>query len=213
MSDMIRILVADDHAIVRMGIRQFIDDQPDMRVCGEASTGNEVIKLVRSEVFDVVLLDISMPEKNGIDCLKIIRQLNPTLPVLIVSGFPEDRYAMHMFRGGANGYISKNAAPSELIKAIRTVARGHRYLTPQMTDRMTAELATPNAKEPHETLSEREFQIFHKLAAGESASNIARDLNLSTKTVSTYRTRVLGKLKLSTNADLTHYSMKKGLVD
>ncbi len=212
MPDVIRILLADDHEIVRAGIKQFIADEPDMRVAAEAATGEEVLRLVRSEIFDLVLLDIFMPHKNGIDCLRAIRQFNATLPVLIVSGYPENQYAINMFRLGANGYLPKSAPPEDLLKAIRTIARGHRYVTHNTADQLATELANPSRK-PHEALSEREFQVFHKLATGVKANQIARDLNLSVKTVSTYRARVLVKLQLRTNADVTHYAMKNGLVD
>lgn len=209
----IRILIADDHEIVRAGFAQFIADQGDMKVTGEASTGDEVIALIRREQFDVVLLDISMPHKNGIDCLRVIRQINPTLPVLMLSGYPEEHYAVNMLRSGASGYISKNAPPEELMRAIRVVARGKRYLSETAADLVSAELAHPTDKKLHETLSEREFQIFRKLAAGQSPTEIAEELHLSVKTVSTYRARVLEKMNLKTNADLTYYAIKNSLLD
>ena len=213
MSEPIRVLVADDHEIVREGIKQFIADELDMQVTGEAATGEEVMNLVRSEIFDILLLDISMPQKNGIDCLRAIKQLHPALPVLIVSGHPENLYALNLLRLGADGYFPKSAPPEELIKAIRTVVGGHRYLTHDAADQLATQLASPIEKQPHELLSAREYQIFHKLAAGESPTQIAKDLSLSVKTITTYRGRVLAKLQLHTDADLTHYSMKKGLLD
>jgi DNA-binding NarL/FixJ family response regulator len=213
MQPQIRILIADDHEIVRAGFAQFIADQGDMLVTAEASTGDEVIEKVRREEFDVVLLDISMPNKNGIDCLRIIRQSRPTLAVLILSGYPEAHYAVNMLRSGANGYISKNAPPEELIRAIRVVARGKRYLSETAADLVSAELERPTDKKLHETLSEREFQIFRKLAAGQSPTQIADELHLSVKTVSTYRARVLEKMNLKTNADLTYYAIKNALLD
>jgi DNA-binding NarL/FixJ family response regulator len=213
MTTVIRILIADDHEIVRAGLAQFIADQHDMQVAAEAATGDEVIDLVRREQFNVVLLDIAMPKKNGIDSLRIIRQIRPELPVLILSGYPEEHYAVNLLRSGASGYISKNAPPEELIRAIRTVARGRRYLSETAADLVSAELAHPGDKKLHETLSEREAQIFHKLAAGQSATAIADELNLSVKTVSTYRSRVLTKMNLKTNADLTYYAIKNALLD
>jgi len=213
MQPSIRILIADDHDIVRAGFAQFIADQGDMKVTGEASTGDEVIALIRSDQFDVVLLDISMPHKNGIDCLRVIRQINPTLPVLMLSGYPEEHYAVNLLRSGASGYISKNAPPEELMRAIRVVARGKRYLSETAADLVSAELAHPTDKKLHETLSEREFQIFRKLAAGQSPTEIAEELHLSVKTVSTYRARVLEKMNLKTNADLTYYAIKNSLLD
>jgi two-component system invasion response regulator UvrY len=213
MQPSIRILIADDHDIVRAGFAQFIADQGDMKVTGEASTGDEVIALIRRDQFDVVLLDISMPHKNGIDCLRVIRQINPTLPVLMLSGYPEEHYAVNLLRSGASGYISKNAPPDELMRAIRVVARGKRYLSETAADLVSAELAHPTDKKLHETLSEREFQIFRKLAAGQSPTEIAEELHLSVKTVSTYRARVLEKMNLKTNADLTYYAIKNSLLD
>lgn len=213
MQPTIRILIADDHEIVRAGFAQFITEQGDMEVAGEAATGDEVIAKVRAAEYDVVLLDISMPDKNGIDCLRIIRQSKPDLPILILSGYPEAHYAVNMLRSGANGYISKNAPPEELIRAIRIVARGKRYLSETAADLVSAELERPNDKKLHETLSEREFQIFRKLAAGQSPTHIAGELNLSVKTVSTYRSRVLEKMNLKTNADLTYYAIKNALLD
>ena len=211
MPSLIRILIADDHEIVRAGFAQFISDQGDMQVAGEATSGDEVIAMVRKEDFDVVLLDISMPDKNGIDCLRIIRQVKPSLAVLILSGFPEEQYAVNMLRSGANGYISKNAPPAELLRAIRVVARGKRYLSQTAADLVSAELSNPTDKKMHEMLSQREFQIFHKLAAGQSPTEIADELHLSVKTVSTYRARVLEKMNLHTNADLTYYAIKNAL--
>jgi len=213
MQPSIRILIADDHDIVRAGFAQFIADQGDMKVTGEASTGDEVIALIRRDQFDVVLLDISMPHKNGIDCLRVIRQINPTLPVLMLSGYPEEHYAVNLLRSGASGYISKNAPPEELMRAIRVVARGKRYLSETAADLVSAELAHPTDKKLHETLSEREFQIFRKLAAGQSPTEIAEELHLSVKTVSTYRARVLEKRNRKTNADLTYYAIKNSLLD
>jgi len=213
MQPSIRILIADDHDIVRAGFAQFIADQGDMKVTGEAATGDEVIALIRRDQFDVVLLDISMPHKNGIDCLRVIRQINPTLPVLMLSGYPEEHYAVNLLRSGASGYISKNAPPEELMRAIRVVARGKRYLSETAADLVSAELAHPTDKKLHETLSEREFQIFRKLAAGQSPTEIAEELHLSVKTVSTYRARVLEKMNLKTNADLTYYAIKNSLLD
>ena len=213
MAQLIRILIADDHEIVRAGFAQFIEDQDDMEIACEAATGDEVIALIRKESFDVVLLDISMPHKNGIDCLRVIRQIDENLPVLVLSGFPEEHYAVNMLRSGANGYIAKNAPPEELLKAIRVVARGKRYLSETAAELVSAELARPTERKLHEMLSAREFQIFRKLAAGQSPTEIGDELHLSVKTVSTYRARVLEKMGLKTNADLTYYAIKHALVD
>jgi len=209
----IRVLIADDHQIVRAGLIQFLSDQHDIEVAGEAADGDELLALIRRESFDVILLDIAMPGKNGIDCLRVIRQSNPDLRVLMLSGYPEAHYAINLLRSGASGFVSKNAPSEELIRAIRVVSRGRRYLSEAAADLVSAELSNPTEKKLHETLSEREFQIFRKLATGPAPTEIANDLNLSVKTVSTYRSRVLEKMSLKTNADLTYYAIKNALLD
>jgi DNA-binding NarL/FixJ family response regulator len=208
-----RILLVDDHRIVRVGLAQFIVEQSDLKVAGEAASGDEAIRLIRQHDFDVVMLDISMPDKNGVDTLRIIKQLKPELHVLVLSGYPETHYAVNMLRAGANGYLSKDAPPEEMIRAIRIVARGRRYLSEAAADLVSDQLNHPTEKKMHEMLSEREFQIFRKLAAGQSATAIANELNLSVKTVSTYRFRVLEKMALKTNADLTYYAIKNDLLN
>jgi len=213
MQPVIRVVIADDHQIVRAGLSQFLSDQNDIEVVAEAASGDELLALIRRENFDVVLLDIAMPDKNGIDCLRIIRQIKPELRVLILSGYPESHYAVNLLRSGASGFISKNAPPEELIRAIRVVSRGRRYLSETAADLVSTELNNPSEKKLHETLSEREFQIFRKLATGQSPTEIANELNLSVKTVSTYRVRVLEKMNLKTNADLTYYAIKNQLFD
>ena len=213
MQPVIRVVIADDHQIVRAGLSQFLSDQNDIEVVAEAASGDELLALIRRDTFDVVLLDIAMPDKNGIDCLRIIRQIKPELRVLILSGYPESHYAVNLLRSGASGFISKNAPPEELIRAIRVVSRGRRYLSETAADLVSTELNNPSEKKLHETLSEREFQIFRKLATGQSPTEIANELNLSVKTVSTYRVRVLEKMNLKTNADLTYYAIKNQLFD
>ncbi len=209
----IRILIADDHAIVRAGFAQFIAEQPDMRVEAEAANGNDAIRLVRERDFDVVLLDIAMPDKNGIDCLRIIRQTKPRLPVLILSGYPEAHYAINLLRAGANGYVPKDAAPDTLVHAIRVVARGRKYLSETAAELVSSELRRSSDRKLHETLSEREFQIFRKLAEGHTPTRIATELSLSVKTVSTYRARILEKMGLRSNADMTYYAISNGLLE
>jgi two-component system, NarL family, invasion response regulator UvrY len=210
---MIRILIADDHAIVRAGLKQFIADQPDMQITGEAATGSEVIALVRAEQFDVILLDISMPDKSGIDTLKLLKQLRPELPVLMLSGFSEDQYAVNLLRAGASGYVNKEAASAQLVGAIRTVLLGRKFVSPSLAQ-ILANGVTGNADRPlHGELSQREFQIFCKLSGGTAVSKIAEELHLSVKTVSTYRTRVLEKMGMKSNADLTYYAIKNGLIN
>jgi two-component system, NarL family, invasion response regulator UvrY len=210
---MIRVLIADDHAIVRGGFRQFVADEPDMCVAAEAATGDETIRLVREQAFDVVLLDIAMPDKNGIDTLRIVKQVRPDQGVLILSGYPESQYAINLLRAGANGYLNKDCEPDEIVRAIRAVARGHRYLSEAVADTLADNLDKPAAGRPHEALSEREFQIFCKLAGGQIPTDIAEELHLSVKTVSTYRARVLEKMRLTNNADLTYYAIKNGLIE
>ena len=209
---MIRVLIADDHAIVRGGFRQFVADEPDMCVAAEAATGDETISLVREQAFDVVLLDIAMPDKNGIDTLRVIRQIRPEQGVLILSGYPESQYSINLLRAGANGYLNKDCEPEEIVRAIRAVARGHRYLSEAVADTLADNLDKPAAGRPHEALSEREFQIFCKLAQGESVSEIANRLFLSVKTVSTYRSRILEKMSMKSNADITTYALRNNLV-
>ena len=210
---MIRILIADDHAIVRAGLKQFIADHADMHVAAEAATGTEAIAAVRAQEFDVVLLDISMPDKNGIDTLKTIKHVRPELPVLMLSAYAEDQYAVNLLRAGAAGYLNKEAASSQLVSAIRTVVLGRKFVSPSLAQ-ILADGVSGDADRPlHAELSQREFQIFCKLAAGAAVSKIADELNLSVKTVSTYRTRVLEKMAMKSNADLTYYAIKNGLIE
>ncbi len=210
---MIKILIADDHAIVRAGLRQFIADQPDMEVAGEAATGSEAIALIRATEFDVVLLDISMPDKNGIDTLKTARQVRPQLPILMLSGYAEDQYAVNLLRAGAAGYLNKEAASRDLVGAIRTVVRGRKFVSPALAEILADGVSGDSDQPLHGELSQREFQIFCKLAAGAAVSKIADELHLSVKTVSTYRTRVMEKMGMKSNADLTYYAIKSGLID
>jgi DNA-binding NarL/FixJ family response regulator len=210
---MIRILIADDHAIVRAGLKQFISDQSDMSVAGEAATGEEAVSLVRAEPFDVVLLDISMPGRNGVDTLKQLKHIRPEMPVLMLSAFAEEQYAVNLLRAGAAGYVNKESASTDLVSAIRTVARGRKYVSPSLAQ-VLADGVTGDKDAPlHESLSQREFQIFCKLAGGTPVSRIADELFLSVKTVSTYRARVLEKMAMKTNADLTYYAIKNRLIE
>ena len=210
---MIRIGIVDDHAIVRSGLRQFLSEQVDLRVTGEAVNGREALELARGGEVDVLLLDISMPDQSGIDALAAIKARFADLPVLILSGFPEAHYATALLRQGAAGYINKEADPDEIVKAIRTVVRGRRYITPAVAELLAAGVAGGNDRPPLELLSERELQVFLRLARGETIGHMAESMFLSVKTVSTYRTRVLEKLKLQTNSDLTYYALKNGLIE
>ncbi|PPC93860.1 MAG: DNA-binding response regulator [Methylotenera sp.] len=207
-----KILLVDDHNIVRQGLRNLIALESDLEVAGEASSGVEALKLVRSNNYDVVVLDISMPDKNGVDTLHDLKHISPDLPVLILSGYAEEQYALNLIRSGCKGYLSKDADSEEIIKAIRTIAGGKRYISAELAELMSNELSHPSEKLLHETLSDREFQVFFKLAGGLSPTEIANELNISIKTVSTYRTRILEKMSLKTNADLTYYAIKNELV-
>ena len=209
---MIRILIADDHGIVRAGLKEFIADQPDMEVSAEAATGAETIAAVRAHDFDVVLLDILMPDRNGIDTLKTLQHIKPELPVLILSTYSEDQYAVNLLRAGAAGYVNKEAASAQLVAAIRTVVRGRKYVSSAL-EQILADSVSGDAPRPlHAELSQREFQIFCKLAAGLAVSKIADELNLSVKTVGTYRARILEKMAMRSNADITYHAIKNGLI-
>jgi two-component system, NarL family, invasion response regulator UvrY len=211
---MINIGVVDDHAIVRTGLRQFFSEQADLRVVGEAASGREAIDLVRTNgQLDVLVLDISMPGQSGIDALGMIRAKAPDVGILILSGYPEEQYAVNLIRQGASGYLNKECEPMEIVNAIRTIAIGRRYISPSIAELLAQQLNHKDGGEAHEHLSEREFQVFLKLARGETAGDIARDLSLSVKTVSTYRTRMTEKMGLTSNSDLTYYAVKHKLID
>jgi DNA-binding NarL/FixJ family response regulator len=204
----------DDHAIVRAGLKQFIANKQDMEVTGEAETGAQAIAMIAEGVWDIVILDISMPDQNGVDTLRRIRQLKPDLPVLILSGFPENQYAVNLMRAGASGYLNKDGAAGDLVSAIRAVVQGRKYVTPALTDILVNDLSTqPDERPAHSLLSEREFQVFCHLAAAMGVSKIAEKLGLSVKTVSTYRTRALDKMKLTTNAELTQYAIRHHIIE
>jgi len=207
-----KILLVDDHGIVRSGLRSLIDLESDMRVAGEAASGSEALQKVRKEQFDIVVLDISMPDKNGVDTLHDLKRIAPELPVLILSGYSEHQYALNLIRSGCKGYLSKDSDPDEIVKAIRTICNGRLYISAALAELMATELTQPSGKMLHETLSDREFQVFFKLASGKSVTEIGEELFISVKTVSTYRTRIMEKMNLKTNADLTYYAIKNELV-
>jgi two-component system, NarL family, invasion response regulator UvrY len=210
---MIRIGIVDDHAIVRSGLRQFLSENVDLRVTGEAGNGRDALELARGGEVDVLLMDISMPGQSGVDALSAIKTRFPELPILILSGFPETHYATALLRQGASGYLNKECDPEEIANAIRTVARGRRYISPTVAELLADGVAGGATDRPlHESLSERELQVFLRLAKGETVGEMAKAMFLSVKTVSTYRTRVLEKIKLETNSDLTYYARKNGLI-
>lgn len=206
------VLLVDDHSIVRQGLKNLIALEADLTVTGEAGSGLEAIKMVRANQYDIVVLDISMPDKNGVDTLHDLKHVAPGLPVLILSGYGESQYALNLIRNGCKGYLSKDADSDEIIKAIRTIANGKRYISAELAELMSEQLSHPTEKQLHETLSDREFQVFFKLSSGLSATEIGEELNISVKTVSTYRSRILEKMSLKTNADLTYYAIKNGLI-
>lgn len=210
---MIKILIADDHALVRAGLKQVVSEVDDMEVKGEAATGAEAVNQVKEQDWDVVLLDISMPDLNGIDALRQIRQLKPNLPVLILSMYPEDQYAVNLLRAGASGYMTKESAPNQLVAAIRKVVQGRKYVSSSLAEILALELGGDVDKPLHEALSQREFQIFCKLSSGSSVSEIAQELFLSVKTVSTYRSRIMEKMRFKNNAELTYYAIKNHLIE
>lgn len=209
---MIRIAVVDDHAMVRAGLRQFFADQPDFQVVAEAANGREALDIVRQGGLDVVVLDIGMPGQGGVDVLASIKAREPNLPVLILSGFAEEHYATALLRQGASGYLNKDCDPEDIVKAIRTVVRGRKYITAGVAERLAEGLGAGSDLPLHEQLSERELQVFLRLAKGETVGHMAESMSLSIKTVSTYRTRVMQKMQLASNSDLTYFALKNGLI-
>jgi DNA-binding NarL/FixJ family response regulator len=209
---MIRIGIVDDHNIVRAGLRQFLAEEVDFRVTAEGANGKDALEIARAGEVDVLLMDLSMPDQGGVDALAAIKARCPDLPVLILSGFPEAHYATTLLRQGASGYLNKECDPQEIATAIRTVHRGRRYITPKVAELLADGAFGGSDKLPHEHLSERELQVFLRLAQGETVGHIAEQMFLSVKTVSTYRSRVLEKLSLATNSELTYYALKNGLI-
>ena len=209
---MARVLIADDHAVVRAGLKQFLVEDRAISAVGEAATGRETLDRLRAENWDLVILDIGMPDRSGIDILQQIRSVHDRTRVLVLSGYPERQYALNVLRAGASGFIEKGTAPEELLRAVRAVLQGRRYVSSTLAEQLVGELDGDADKPLHARLSEREFQVFCKLAAGRAVSEIAAELCLSVKTVSTYRSRILEKLKMQNNAELTHYAIKNGLI-
>ena len=209
---MIRVLIADDHAVVREGLKGIVAQNADMVVVGEAGTGHEVLEFVRARECDVLLLDLSMPGKDGLDTLKELRLMSPRLPVLILSIYPEDQYAVRLLRAGASGYLTKDSAPEELVAAIRKVSRHGRYVSASLAERLASLLDSPDDRAPHERLSDREYRVMIMIASGKTVGEVADSLCLSVKTVSTYRARALEKMDMKTNAEFAYYAMKQGLL-
>ncbi|MFA6014910.1 MAG: response regulator transcription factor [Gallionellaceae bacterium] len=208
---MIRILIVDDHAIVRQGLRRILEEAKGMKVGGEAANGVEALKMMRTEKWDIVLLDISMPEKNGIDTLKQILDGDKATKVLILSMYPEDQHAVRLMKAGAFGYLTKETAPEQLVEAIRSVIAGKKHISPTLSELLLLECGNDSGKSPHEMLSDREYQVLRLIGSGKKVSEIAMALSLSVKTVGTYRTHILEKMNLKNNAELTYYVMQEGL--
>jgi DNA-binding NarL/FixJ family response regulator len=205
--------MADDHAIVRAGLKQILADVPDMKVCGEACSGDEVLKLIRTDTWDVLLLDIAMPGKNVLELIKLAKQQNPNQPILILSMYPEDQYAIRMLKSGADGYLTKESAPDQLVAAIRKVAKGGKYISATMAEKLVEELSPEPKSMLHTTLSDREFMVFMALAKGKRLTDIANEMSLSVKTISTFRTRLMAKMEMHSTAEIVYYALKHNLLD
>jgi two-component system invasion response regulator UvrY len=210
---MIKALIADDHAVVRKGLRLILQETSDMQVAGEAASGLEALDSARQGGYDVVVLDITMPGRSGFEVLKDLRVEHPELPVLVLSMHAEEQFAVRLLKSGAAGYLNKESAPEELVKAIRKVVAGGRYVSPTLAEKLAFEIDAGSDKLVHETLSDREFQVMRMMATGKTVKEIAAELSLSVKTISTYRARILTKMNLHTNAELIHYAITNQLVE
>jgi two-component system, NarL family, invasion response regulator UvrY len=208
----IKILIADDHAIVREGLKQIVAEEKDILVCGEAGTTEELMKLLEKEDWSLVILDINMPVKSGLEALKDIKNLYPDLPVLILSMFSEDQYGIRALKAGASGYLKKVSAPTDLVTAIRKIVSGGKYINPLLAEKLAEKFNIKKQELPHESLSDREFQIMCNIAAGKSGSEIANDLSISINTFYTYRNRILIKMGMKSNVELTQYVLRNKLI-
>jgi len=210
---MIKVLIADDHALIRKGLKQLLDDTDDMRVIGEAENGMQAIRMVDETAYDVVLLDISMPDKHGIEVLKQLKNNQPQLPVLMLSMHPEEQYALRSMKAGAAGYLNKQSAPLQLVTAIRQVAIGKKYISTELAEQLANGLSQGYQELLHQTLSNREYQTLCLMASGKKLSEMAEIMTLSPKTVSVYRSRLLEKMKLKNNAEAIHYAISNHLIE
>ncbi|HEV8259217.1 MAG TPA: response regulator transcription factor [Burkholderiales bacterium] len=209
---MLRVLIADDHAITREGLKRILTDYPKPLHVGNAANAAQTLSMVRKNEWDLVLLDISLPDKSGLDVLKSIKKDRPALPVLVLSMYPVDQYALRVLKAGGSGYLTKESAPEQLLAAVRKVFEGGRFITPELAEHMARELAGGTPMLPHEGLSDREFEVLRLIASGRTPTEIAAHLSLSVKTISTYRTRLLHKMGMRHNAELTHYAISNRLV-
>jgi DNA-binding NarL/FixJ family response regulator len=210
---MLKIIIADDHSVVRQGLIQIISEVSNMEISDEATNGNELFKKVLKNHYDIIILDIKMPGTNVIDLIKNIKLHKAHIPILILSMYPEEQYAVRVLKAGASGYLTKESAPGELVSAIQKIANGGKYISSKFAEQLADQLGDDSERPMHETLSDREFQVFQMISSGKSVKGISEDLKLSEKTVSTYRSRVLQKMKLKNNAELTHYAFKHNIVD
>ncbi len=210
---MLRVLIADDHAIVRRGLIEILLSELENPVCGEAENAQQVLAQVQRQTWDLVILDVSMPGRSGIDVLSDLKRTHPKMPVLVLSMHPEGQYGKRVLRAGASGYMNKDSAPEELIKAIRKVLAGGRYVSPALAEKLAWDLGEDHARLPHEALSDREFEVLRMIGAGKTISRIAEELHLSVATISTYRARILEKMNLTTNAELMRYAFQNRLVE
>ena len=210
---MINILIVDDHLIVREGIKRIIDDTPDIKTVAEASSGKEAMDLIYKNKYDLILLDISMPNQNGLKTLKLIKKYNKTISVLMLSMHSEEQYAMRSIKAGASGYITKDTASSQLVTAIRKINNGRKFISKEVAELLATDLYHDDEKDPHEHLSDREFEILKMISRGTTTKSIATELSISPKTVSTYRSRILDKLSMLNNSDLIHYVIDYKLRD
>jgi two-component system invasion response regulator UvrY len=208
----IKVFIADDHDVVRQGIKTIISDTSELCVIGEAENGEDALEKIRDLNVDVLIMDYDMPKKNGLDTLIELKTFSPKLPVIILSVFPEDHYGIRFLKAGASGYLGKSNVTQQLVEAIRRVANGGKYISPTLADRLVSGLNKDSEKLPHENLTDREFQVFHLIAAGKRLKAIAEELHLSVNTVSTYRSRILEKMEMENNADMIHYAIKNDLI-
>ena len=208
----IKVLIADDHPIFRQGLKHALSRSQDLEIADEAEDGYQLLEKIKNGAINVLILDISMPGPNGLELIKQLKKDHPSLPVLVLSMYPEDRYAIRFLKAGASGYLTKESPPSQIMEAIRRVAQGGKFMSPRLTEKIAYEFLDYE-KAPHETLSDREFQVLCMIASGKTVTGIANELSLSVNTISTHRSRILNKMKMKNNAQLTHYAIQAGLVE